>query len=251
MPFTAKYQEYRVDATQFPVDLWSELKTAREKHELVCPDPDCNVQMIPKTYRRTGTQFFAHKAESHCPMSRGMTEEHRALQRHIQKVASDAGWKAQMEVYLPELRHEKKRFVDVLAVSPDDPDCRIAFEIQWSHQTPEAYVERTQSYAERGIRTYWISRKEVSSENDFCHFVLSEDLESVLPGFINNEFYKYDLMSWTVKSLVELILGGYIRWVESCELLEFPHLCIGNKCQTEAVAIREQGNSKSAKALIY
>ena len=56
---------------------------------------------------------------------------------------------------------ESKRYVDVLATSPDCPDCRIAFEIQWSYQISDAYIERTQSYTERGIRTYWISRKEV------------------------------------------------------------------------------------------
>ena len=58
MPFTAKYGDYRVDATVFPVDLWDELKASTEKHNLICPDPDCDIQMIPKTYHRTGTQFF-------------------------------------------------------------------------------------------------------------------------------------------------------------------------------------------------
>ena len=195
--------------------------------------------MIPKTYTRTGTQFFAHKVESQCHAS-GMTEEHLLLQRRIQKAAADSGWTAKMEVYLPELRHEKKRYVDVLATSPDDPDCRIAFEIQWSHQTSEAYIERTQSYIERGIRTYWISRKDAQFGSSFCNFVLSEDLLSVIPGFPNDDFYAYHLMSWQIQSLVSLILQGYIRWVEACELLEFPHLCVGEKCQKEAIAIREQ-----------
>ena len=67
MPFTAKYKNRTVDATDFPVDVWNELKASTEKHDLYCPDPDCGVQMIPKTYHRTGTQFFAHKHESDLP----------------------------------------------------------------------------------------------------------------------------------------------------------------------------------------
>ena len=66
-----------------------------------------------------------------------MTPEHLRLQNRVQKIARDAGWQAEKEVYLPELSNESKRYVDVLAISPDYPDSRIAFEIQWSHQTPE------------------------------------------------------------------------------------------------------------------
>ena len=182
MPFTAKYRDTRVDATVLPVDLSNELKTSTERHDLMCPDPDCDVQMIPKTYRRTGTQFFAHKTESQCPMSNAMTQEHLSLQKLVRNAAADTGWKAQMEVYLPELRHEQKRYVDVLAISPDDPDCRIAFEIQWSYQTPEAYIERTQSYAERGIRTYWISKRKTGSmcfQYGVCNFILTDDCDNV------------------------------------------------------------------------
>ena len=208
MPFTAKYGDQRVDATVFPADLWDMLKASTEKHDLICPDPDCDIQMIPKTYHRTGTQFFAHKTHSQCPLSKGMTQEHLSLQRRVQKAVIDAGWQATMEAYLPELRHESKRYVDVLATSPDDPNCRIAFEIQWSPQTPEAYIERTQSYIERGIKTYWISKREVGQQcfqEGVYNFVLTKDCESVF--FNENQYGDVDLLDdFLIDDFVKKIL---------------------------------------------
>lgn len=228
MPFTAQYHGYRVDATNFPGDLWSELKGSVEKHDLLCPDPDCNVQMIPKTYHRTGTRFFAHKAESQCPMSKGMTPEHLMLQNLVQKSAIGAGWKTEKEVYLPELRHEPKRFVDVLAISSDDPNCRIAFEIQWSNQTPEAYIERTQDYIKRGIRTYWISRTHLDRsylDRGVCSWTLTDDYESVY--YHVNSINKLAL---SIKDFVKKVLSPDGAFVERCGFTEGFHFCEGVEC---------------------
>lgn len=232
MPFTAKYKGNRVDATNFPADVWNELKASTEKHDLYCPNPNCSIQMIPKTYHRTGTQFFAHKHESNCPMSKGMTPEHLMLQNQVQKAVIDAGWQAEKEVYLPELRNELKRYVDVLAVSPDDPDSRIAFEIQWSPQTPEKYIQRTRSYTERGILTYWVSRKQLPLsclDDGVCNWQLSEDNNTVQYQVASEK-----TLILPVENFVKKVLSDDGMFVESCGFTDRFHFCEGIECAMEA-----------------
>ena len=96
----------------------------------------------------------------------------------------------------------------MLAVSPDNPDCRIAFEIQWSRQTTDKSIERTQSYTERGLKTYWISKREVGQQcfqEGVYNFVLTKDCESVF--FDENQYGDADLLDdFLIDDFVKKIL---------------------------------------------
>lgn len=217
MPFTALYLGNRIDATVIPADLWEELKDSEYKNDLVCRA--CGSSMIPKTYTSTGTQFFAHKATTGCQFSAGQTKEHLLLKSVVADAVRKAGWTPEFEAFLFICEDTSKSWVDVLAVSPDHRR-RVAFEIQWSYQSSERYIQRTERYAKEGVETCWISKRDTQAERYVLNYTLSEGLETVL---IDNE-------DVPIENMVKDVLLEDIIFTNNCPFTIDWHKCRGLEC---------------------
>lgn len=148
MPFVAYLEGLRVDAEAMPAGAWASLKTDPRREQLVLPE--CGARAVAKTSRR-GRQFFAHHAESGCAMPHSFeSEAHRSLKSVIAaRINGTPGWQAVIEY-----TEDRSWITDVMAFSRSG--ARIAFEVQLSTQTEEAYAARTQRYFDAGVHTVWM-----------------------------------------------------------------------------------------------
>jgi len=137
-------------------DLWYlEDDTATESRafvneSIVCPVPGCAAKLTTahRTKKRDGLQHF----------SRGGGHSRESI-FHSQGCALIEDWlrrsyprsKAQREEYTSE---KGERRADVLLTGPDND--RVAFEVQYSSITPDAWQRRHDSYRQQGIVDVWL-----------------------------------------------------------------------------------------------
>ena len=178
MPFTAIYGNQRIISSAMSPSAWRSLKRdEKRKNQLFCPDPDCGQLMIPKTFTRTGTQFFAHKSAPtlKCYFKNKKSPEHYHYQDIVEEVIQASGWEASKEHYVPADAESAKAWVDVLAIPPASvKHSPIAFEIQLSPQSDAIYEKRTERYSRAGFQTVWLTGKEIVA--DVCSAVLVPEL---------------------------------------------------------------------------
>lgn len=147
MPLLAMIDGVRTVSSLMTVEEWGALKTdVRSKRRRV--ELPCGSAGHAKT-SRLGTQYFAHNAGGDS-CSAGEGAEHLLAKSIIIQAARAAGWDAE-----PEYRGDGW-VADVMATKGGS---RVAFEVQWSPQTPEDFTLRQERYAEHGVRGAWFARK--------------------------------------------------------------------------------------------
>jgi len=104
---------------------------------------------IPRSGTSVG-QHFSHK-----PGEGGTTEpetiHHIEAKRAVRDVARARGWDAQIEARDP----EGLWVADVLLTRGAT---KVAFEVQWSPQTVDDYVARTERYGRSGVQVVWLAK---------------------------------------------------------------------------------------------
>ena len=91
-------------------------------------------------------------------------------------------------------------------------------------------IERTQSYINRGLLTYWISRKGLDntcSDKGVCNWVISEDQKTVE--------YQSDALTLTLEDFVRKVLVSEpdAGFVNRCDFTKGFHFCNGLDCAIE------------------
>ncbi|RAN79350.1 hypothetical protein B5P43_15700 [Bacillus sp. SRB_336] len=149
MPLIAELDGRRMDATKMTAEAWAALQAAEDRRRLVMPV--CGMRAIAKK-RGEGTQFFAHHVAD-CGFDHGdESAQHLAMKTAVAaRIDAVPGWHAAIEFPHP----SREWVIDVLAES-DDGNRRVAFEVQLSGQTPEAYFRRSERYFRSGIFPAWL-----------------------------------------------------------------------------------------------
>ncbi|BDZ52740.1 hypothetical protein GCM10025867_49810 (plasmid) [Frondihabitans sucicola] len=146
MPLTAYLGNNAVAAPFLTDDEWTALR--RDKADLRFP---CGVRALPWT-SKLGLRHFHHERLADCDVDhRPESAEHLRTKAAIMLAARSAGWTARDEV--PD-GSERNWVADVLV---EKGGRRIAFEVQWSRQTPAEYLRRTERYAADGVETIWFA----------------------------------------------------------------------------------------------
>ena len=155
MPFTALFDEDRLDLA-IPDDvIWKSIHHAKLGDRLRCPACKAQVQAVQRY--DTGTRFVRHiTGQTDCPLSRPESEEHRWLKARLVEIANAHGWRAQSEVI------GEGWIADVLAHHPDDPNRQWIFEVQLSGQTPPVTDQRSAVRAAPGRNVVWITQRRTS-----------------------------------------------------------------------------------------
>ncbi|MEE3877303.1 competence protein CoiA [Vibrio sp. YYF0003] len=203
MPLRATLDNEDVLAFDFSPDKWAKLKGSYKKN-CTLTLPCCGHNAIPKT-SKLKTQFFTHARGANCAAV-SETKEHLQLKTLIAKAAKDAGWKVITE-YRGMTPDGEEWIADVYC---EHLNAKVAFEIQWSHQTQDEYMRRTEKYKRSGVRCAWffrLGKREYNSVN-------SHESES-LPYF---GFRQVD-DGWVVsryneklESFVRNMLIGRLEW---------------------------------------
>lgn len=146
MPLLALLDGVRTVSSLMTAEEWGALKAdVRSKRRRV--ELPCGSAGHAKT-SRLGTQYFAHNAGGD-GCSAGESAEHLLAKSIIIRAARAAGWEAEPE-------HRGDGWVaDVLATKGGR---RVAFEVQWSAQSPEEFASRQERYADSGVRCAWFAR---------------------------------------------------------------------------------------------
>lgn len=114
--------------------------------------PCCGAAVVLRT-SKLGTRHFAHARKGPCTTA-PETAEHLLAKLTIVEGIRRAGWEARPEQSGTTPDGEEWR-ADVMAVKGK---ARIAFEVQWSRQTPEETRRRQERYAAAGVRGLWLFR---------------------------------------------------------------------------------------------
>ena len=146
MPFVAMQGTERVVSLELDEIQWAALRG----QELTMPG--CGVRAIAKS-SSLGTRFFAHHSTLGCTIiHKPESRQHRALKAAVYHlVGNTPGWRAVLEHPGP----DRRGVADVLAIGPAGR--RIAFEVQLSKQSTQAWEERTQAYFDDGILPVWVT----------------------------------------------------------------------------------------------
>ena len=253
MTFVANYNGERVVSLNFSTDDWLLLKANYREYPLCCNDPDCRSPMIPKTYRSTGTQFFAHKSENvSCLYSAdGESREHLYLKEIIFNTAKDLGFSPDFEVFL------KIRRADVLVCND------IVFEVQLSRQPLREYMQRSQDYWDVGKKVYWVVRESESPEHARISypavFLYSghDDLgfsDNSIPTIAMYEAFKTEPTFMKLDEWVRKVLQQKSLWIPDCIAFENQNHwhCVDGACdrktvRREARALKRRAERKKAR----
>lgn len=114
--------------------------------------PCCGAAVVLRT-SKLGTRHFAHARKGPCTTV-PETAEHLLAKLTIVEGIRRAGWEARPEQSGTTPEGEEWR-ADVMAVKGK---ARVAFEVQWSRQTPEETHRRQERYAAAGVRGLWLFR---------------------------------------------------------------------------------------------
>lgn len=146
MPLTAYLGTDAIAAPFLSDEEWAALRGS--KAHLRFP---CGVRALPWT-SKLGLRHFHHERLADCDVEhRPESTEHLRTKAAIMLAARSVGWMARDEVPDGPERHW---VADVLA---EKDGRRIAFEVQWSRQTPTEYERRTDRYAADGVETVWFA----------------------------------------------------------------------------------------------
>ena len=147
----------------------------------------CDTRSILKT-SKLGTKFFAHYRKKNCEYGKE-SAEHIYIKNLISLAAKRLGWHVETEMK-GETPSGDKWTADVYCVKGK---AKLAFEVQWSHQTRDEFLRRQKKYISSKIRCAWLYRV----KGNKLHFV--EDIP-----------YEYDTPVFGMKSKSKQIKELYI-----------------------------------------
>lgn len=154
MPLRAQLDGRDVIAPLLGDAAWSELRDAarreRRRVSMVC----CGAPALPRV-SKLGLRHFAHRPGAVCAASDGETVHHLHLKSELVHALAEHGWEAGTEIAGDGWR------ADVLCHSGNE---RVAFEVQWSGQSPGETLARSLRYAEAGVRVVWLMRRRIPHE---------------------------------------------------------------------------------------
>jgi competence CoiA-like predicted nuclease len=120
---------------------------ADEGGQFTCLECGEDVRLRAKNSTYFATHFYHPSGDGH--ESGGESPSHYEIKWGIINALNAAGIKAKAEYDL------KERRADVLVFMDNRPACAV--EVQLSYQTSERRVERTESYASKGIHCIWVA----------------------------------------------------------------------------------------------
>lgn len=203
MPLRATLDDESIQSYNLDSEEWATLKETYKDKSLLMPC--CQRKAIPKT-SKLGTQYFAHSKRGDCTTS-PETAEHIYLKLMIAKVAQERGWRVITE-YAGNTPDGEEWVADVFC---EKGSAKLAFEVQWSHQTNNEYLRRTKKYTSSGIRCAWLFRLKGNKEYYCGDFIESYSLPYF--GFRHKDgdyvVARYDT---PVADFVGGMLDGKLTW---------------------------------------
>jgi len=137
-----------IHSFDYNLDSWNILKKTYKNSNLTMPC--CGAEAIPKT-SKLNNYFFAHKKQGECTTA-PESEEHIYLKNLISNIALSEGWKVITEKQ-GQTPSGETWIADVYCTKGN---VKLAFEVQWSAQTNDEFIRRTQKYTNSGIRVLWL-----------------------------------------------------------------------------------------------
>ncbi|MCG3760896.1 competence protein CoiA [Vibrio cincinnatiensis] len=203
MPLRATLNGHDVYSFEFTPIQWQELKHSY-KNQTTLTMPCCGHQAVPKN-SKLQTQFFTHAPGADCA-SPAEGKEHLEIKMLIAQTAKRAGWHVVTEYRASDPDGDNW----VADVYCERGSARIAFEVQWSQQTQEEFIRRTDRYTRSGVRACWffrITKKEVNS----VHLIESKELPYF--GFRNvDSEWVISRYNVPIADFVSAMLAGHLTW---------------------------------------
>lgn len=187
-------------------DEWRRLALHLRRRQQSAVLPCCGARAVPKTSNR-GTQFFAHFKRVKCTSS-AETEEHRRIKQQLLLGCRDAGWSARTE----EVAADGVWRADVLARLDGRA---VAFEIQWTRQSPEETERRQHIYKAAGVRGCWLFKAlpRMRERRDVPAFALSFENTHLDPSV------RVGAHTLTVREFASTMLNGDCKFMSSLTLV--------------------------------
>lgn len=216
MPLRANLDNEIIHSFNFDSGEWLLLKETYKDKSLLMPC--CQRKAIPKTSKR-GTQYFAHSKIGECTSS-PESPEHIQLKFLIAKVAQEHGWNVITE-YAGKTPDGEEWIADVFC---QKGNAKIVFEVQWSHQTNDEYLRRTQKYTSSGIRCAWLFRLQDNKNRSRSDLIESYNLPYF--GFrYKDEGFIVARYNTPVTEFVAGMLCGKLVWGQKKNNKTVIHLC--------------------------
>lgn len=168
MPLRAILDGFDIQAFNYHESDWDKLKRSYKNRSLkvVC----CDRSAIPKK-SKLGTQYFAHAKRGDCSTAIE-TADHIKLKTIIAEAVAVQGWEVCTE-YPGAAPDGQKWVADVMCMKGN---AKLAIEIQWSNQTLDEFLRRTERYKRSGVRCLWLFRLRGNRNYKASDFIESRDL---------------------------------------------------------------------------
>jgi len=202
LPLKAKLDGSDIFAFNFDDDSWAELKS--KSSQMQC----CGNKAILKK-SKLGTLFFSHYRKGDC-VSEAESAEHLYTKNLICLVALRNGWKVVTENQ-GKTPDGEKWIADVYC---EKGKAKLAFEVQWSHQSGDEFLRRQKKYIESGVRAAWLFKlkgnKEYSIDDIPYQFDTPVFGMKMKPKGVENLFIpQFDV---TIEEFLEGMLQGSLEW---------------------------------------
>lgn len=248
MPLIAELDGRRLDATKMTAEAWAALQGSEGRRRLVMPV--CGMRAIAKK-RGASTQFFAHYVAD-CGFDHGdESPQHLAMKAAVAaRIDAVPGWHAAIEFPHP----SREWIIDVMAES-DDGRQRIAFEVQLSGQTPEAYFLRSERYFRDGVLPVWLIPRQLEWNRIRVPEVVTgfgkssevpDDVSDLLSLPADQELIP---RAQTLGALIDLLLTQGTRWQPGSPLQQKLRLEAAERQVERERAAAEADKEKSERAI--
>ncbi|TEW54302.1 hypothetical protein E2R68_08490 [Psychromonas sp. RZ22] len=203
MPLRAILDDVEIQSFNLDIEEWNLLKDTYKDKSLLMPC--CPRKAIPKT-SKLGMKYFAHSRRGDCT-SAPETQEHLYLKFLVAKLAQQYEWDVTTE-YAGSTPDGEKWVADVFCKKGTS---KLAIEIQWSQQTNDEYLRRTQKYTSSGVRCAWLFRLRANKEYYNSDFLESKELPYFGFKHQNGEFVISRYMV-SIEDFVGGMFSGSLAW---------------------------------------
>ena len=202
MPLKAELDRCDIFAFNFDDGTWDDLKG--KPVQMSC----CGNKAVLKK-SKLGTLFFSHYRKGDC-VSEAESAEHLYLKNLICVVALRNGWNVVTEKQ-GKAPNGERWIADVYC---QKGKAKLAFEVQWSHQSRDEFIRRQKKYIGSGVRAAWLfklkSNKEYWIDDIPYQFDTPVFGMKMKPNGVENLFVpQFDV---AVEEFVEGMLQGKLEW---------------------------------------
>lgn len=205
MSIRARLNELDIFSFDYDDKSWRSLKGNHKELNLIMPC--CDIRAIPKT-SKLNNYFFAHDQERECN-SAPETAEHIHLKTTIARIALSEGWYVTTEKQGMAPSGEAW-IADVFCMKGNG---KLAFEVQWSPQTNDEFIRRTQKYKESGVRVAWLYRLRGKKWYYTSDFPYGNDVPVF--GIRHNKettVFSIPQFNVSVEEFIKGALNGQLKW---------------------------------------